>query len=160
MAPGRERHRARESYSAPAARQLICWGSPPWQAVPCPRSTIARRARHCRLRRREDTGLGEVIHPAVSRRPDLSGIATLEDPLDAFAARALLAQASERSLDARFDERVPQSAYEVVLTPQGELRWLETRGDRVVRHAQEPDTGVVKRSMGWLFSLLPLEPLL
>ncbi|MGM1052898.1 MAG: phospholipase D family protein [Pseudomonadota bacterium] len=64
------------------------------------------------------------------------------------------------ALDERFDERVPQSAYEVVLTPQGELRWLETRGDRVVRHAQEPDTSVVKRSMVWLFSLLPLEPLL
>lgn len=50
----------------------------------------------------KDTRLGQVIHPDVSRKPDRSGIAPLEDPLDAFAARALLAQASDRSLDVQY----------------------------------------------------------
>ncbi|HBC34768.1 MAG TPA: hypothetical protein DC045_10700, partial [Marinobacter adhaerens] len=49
-----------------------------------------------------DTRLGSAVGREIETHPDLSGITTLEDPLDAFVARALLAEASERSLDVQY----------------------------------------------------------
>jgi putative cardiolipin synthase len=46
-----------------------------------------------------DTKLGKAISPMVDSHPGVSGIYPLPDARDAFAARALLAQGAERTLD-------------------------------------------------------------
>src|SRR5690606_4307866 len=46
-----------------------------------------------------ETRLGRTLAPTVDAHPGLSGIYPLADPLAAFAARALLAEAAERTLD-------------------------------------------------------------
>ena len=48
------------------------------------------------------TSLGRALAPQVSRHPGRSGIHLLSDPLDAFAARMLLAHQAERSLDVQY----------------------------------------------------------
>jgi cardiolipin synthase C len=48
------------------------------------------------------TRLGKAIRPLVDANPGLSGIYLLGDARDAFAARAMLAQAAERTLDMRY----------------------------------------------------------
>src|SRR5205807_7557535 len=52
-----------------------------------------------------DTGhtkLGRTISPMVDAHPGVSGIYPLPDARDAFAARALLAQGAERTLDVQY----------------------------------------------------------
>lgn len=49
-----------------------------------------------------DTKLGRGISPLVESHPGTSGIYPLSDARDAFAARALLAQAAERTLDLQY----------------------------------------------------------
>jgi len=49
-----------------------------------------------------DTRLGAAVRPLTQARDGLSGIAPLQDGRDAFAARALLADAAERSLDVQY----------------------------------------------------------
>ena len=49
-----------------------------------------------------DTRLGKAIEPRVAAHPATSGIYPLLDGGDAFAARILLAQAAERSLDVQY----------------------------------------------------------
>ena len=52
-----------------------------------------------------DTGatrLGQAISPLVEAHPGMSGIFPLADARDAFAARALLARAAERTLDLQY----------------------------------------------------------
>ena len=49
-----------------------------------------------------DTRLGRAISPMVDAHPGVSGIYTLPDARDAFAARALLAQGAERTLDVQY----------------------------------------------------------
>jgi putative cardiolipin synthase len=49
-----------------------------------------------------DTRLGRAISPRVAAHPGTSGIYSLPDARDAFAARALLAQAAERTLDVQY----------------------------------------------------------
>ena len=48
------------------------------------------------------TRLGQAIAPQLRQHPELSGIYTLSDPLEAFAARMLLARAADRSLDVQY----------------------------------------------------------
>nr|WP_228290049.1 phospholipase D-like domain-containing protein [Marinobacter salsuginis] len=48
------------------------------------------------------TRLGRAVGYEVENYPGLTGIATLQNPLDAFVARALLAEASDRSLDVQY----------------------------------------------------------
>lgn len=48
------------------------------------------------------TSLGQALLPFTAQRPDTSGIYPLGNPQDAFAARALLAQAAERTLDVQY----------------------------------------------------------
>jgi putative cardiolipin synthase len=50
----------------------------------------------------DTTQLGRAISPLVDAHPGNSGIYPLTDARDAFAARALLAQAAERTLDAQY----------------------------------------------------------
>ena len=52
--------------------------------------------------RTADTRLGQAIGEEIENHPGLSGIATLENPLDAFVARVLLAEASDTSLDVQY----------------------------------------------------------
>ena len=50
----------------------------------------------------EDCRLGESIAPQIAVRPGLSGVLLLNDGRDAFAARVLLADAAERTLDVQY----------------------------------------------------------
>jgi putative cardiolipin synthase len=59
-----------------------------------------------------------------------------------------------------FDQRIPAAAYEVCLSPEGKLYWLERRVTGVVRHDVEPGTSFRQRAGVWLMSLLPIEWLL
>jgi putative cardiolipin synthase len=49
-----------------------------------------------------DTRLGEAVLPFTEARPGLSGVVPLADGRDAFAARAELADAAERTLDVQY----------------------------------------------------------
>lgn len=48
------------------------------------------------------TRLGQAIQPRLAEHPDASGIHSLDNPREAFAARALLASAAQRTLDAQY----------------------------------------------------------
>ncbi|MCZ2439988.1 MAG: phospholipase D family protein [Burkholderiales bacterium] len=48
------------------------------------------------------TALGRALAPRLQRHPDRSGLHLLGDPLEAFAARMLLAHAAQRSLDVQY----------------------------------------------------------
>lgn len=49
-----------------------------------------------------DTRLGRAIAPKLQAHPGLDGIVPLEEGVDAFAARALLARTAQRSLDIQY----------------------------------------------------------
>ncbi|SFM53610.1 Phosphatidylserine/phosphatidylglycerophosphate/cardiolipin synthase [Marinobacter pelagius] len=49
-----------------------------------------------------ETVLGQAITPKTEAHPGQSGVVLLPDPYDAFAARALLAEAAEASLDVQY----------------------------------------------------------
>lgn len=59
-----------------------------------------------------------------------------------------------------FSEQVPRRAYQVVLTPEGELNWIERVGGREVHHRVEPGTTRLDRGMVRVLSWLPIEWLL
>jgi len=59
-----------------------------------------------------------------------------------------------------FDERMPVDAYEVRLSDDRQLYWLETRQGQLVRHDKEPGTSFWQRAGVWLLSHLPIEWLL
>ncbi len=48
------------------------------------------------------TSLGRAIAPQLLQHPHQSGVHSLSDPLEAFAARMLLARSAERSLDVQY----------------------------------------------------------
>lgn len=50
----------------------------------------------------QDTGLGQLITPLAAAHPGKSGIVTLTEAQDAFAARLMLASAAEQSLDVQY----------------------------------------------------------
>lgn len=54
------------------------------------------------LEQAQTTPLGQSLAPLVAEHPGKSGIYPLSDPHDAFAARALLARAAERTLDVQY----------------------------------------------------------
>ncbi len=60
------------------------------------------RSRSGALTDTADTRLGTAIEPRVRSHPDTSGIFPLADGRDAFAARLLLAQTAERSIDIQY----------------------------------------------------------
>jgi cardiolipin synthase C len=59
-----------------------------------------------------------------------------------------------------FGSGLGTNAYEVRLDAEGDLIWLEQRGDRIVRHEREPGAGPWQRFVVWIVSLLPVEWLL
>jgi putative cardiolipin synthase len=59
-----------------------------------------------------------------------------------------------------FDRRIPAEAYEVRLSPEHKLYWLEQRGKTVLRHEVEPGTSVGERAGVAVLSMLPIEWLL
>jgi putative cardiolipin synthase len=61
---------------------------------------------------------------------------------------------------AAFNERMPAEAYEVRLSPGGQLYWLERRGKTVLRHDVEPGTSLRERASVSLMSILPIDWLL
>lgn len=65
-----------------------------------------------------------------------------------------------RRLERGFDEQVRALAYQVTLDDDGDLVWLERRGDEVIRHQREPETSWLKRTLVSVFAWLPIESLL
>ncbi|SHK12007.1 putative cardiolipin synthase [Marinobacter antarcticus] len=63
-------------------------------------------------------------------------------------------------MEARFQEQTRFTAYELVLDEDGHLQWLERNGEEVIRHGHDPGTGPLQRMLVFLFSILPIEPLL
>jgi putative cardiolipin synthase len=59
-----------------------------------------------------------------------------------------------------FEDSVPDSAYQVCLSQSGRLYWIERDGQRIVRHSVEPRTSLLRRSLVWFASWLPIEWLL
>jgi putative cardiolipin synthase len=59
-----------------------------------------------------------------------------------------------------FDERMPTEAYEVRLSPERQLYWLERRGKTVLRHDVEPGTSLRERTSVSLMLMLPIDWLL
>ena len=62
-----------------------------------------------------------------------------------------------RQLGDVFDRVVPQAAYEVRLTPEGALQWLERTESGLVVHDREPEATATRLAMVFLLSLLPIE---
>jgi putative cardiolipin synthase len=65
-----------------------------------------------------------------------------------------------RRIAAAFDDRIGSVAYEVRLSDDGDLYWLEYQDKEWVRHDTEPGTSFPGRVGVWLLSLLPIEWLL
>jgi putative cardiolipin synthase len=65
-----------------------------------------------------------------------------------------------RQIATAFDATVPKIAYEVRLTPHGELEWIDRTPDGVTRFDVEPGASAGKRSLVEFYSLLPIEWLL
>ncbi|MBT2133792.1 phospholipase D family protein [Croceibacterium sp. LX-88] len=59
-----------------------------------------------------------------------------------------------------FDSLIPGNAYEIVLTDDGELNWIERRDGLTIVHTKEPGTTAFQRGGIWLLSRLPIEWLL
>jgi putative cardiolipin synthase len=59
-----------------------------------------------------------------------------------------------------FDTGVPLAAYEVVLTPDGSLQWIERTAGGEKRYDTEPGTSFLKRLGVGTLSILPIDWLL
>ncbi len=64
------------------------------------------------------------------------------------------------SVSAAFEKNIPATAYEVVLSKDGQLNWVERRNGSVIVHKEEPGTTGFQRKGIWLLSHLPIEWLL
>ena len=65
-----------------------------------------------------------------------------------------------QSIAGTFAQRMPASAYEVRLAPDGTLRWIEHDGSKEIVYDNEPGTTFWKRLGVSLMSMLPIEWLL
>ncbi|MNJ65917.1 Cardiolipin synthase C [compost metagenome] len=63
-------------------------------------------------------------------------------------------------IDDTFNSGIARDAYEVRLTDDGNLYWLEQVGGQDVRHAREPNTSIWQRLGVGLLALLPIDWLL
>jgi len=63
-------------------------------------------------------------------------------------------------MDALFQSRIPMDAYEVRLSEEGRLGWVERRGAESLGYDTEPGTSLWKRAWVWFLSALPIEWLL
>jgi putative cardiolipin synthase len=62
-----------------------------------------------------------------------------------------------RTIQSAIHRRLPETAYQVLLSDDEKLYWVEHREGRVVRHDTEPGTSFWMRAGVWLMSLLPIE---
>lgn len=62
-----------------------------------------------------------------------------------------------KRIRAGIEQRLADSAYQVKLSEEGELYWLERRQGQVIRHDVEPGTGFWLRAGVRLMSLLPID---
>ena len=90
------------------------------------------------LRDTSDTALGRGIAPLVSQHAGLSGIYLLQGGPDAFAARALLAGAAQRTLDVQYYIWHPDLSGKLLLEA---LRSAAERGVRVRLLLDDNNTG-------------------
>ncbi|MGV8804182.1 MAG: phospholipase D family protein [Polaromonas sp.] len=90
------------------------------------------------LRDTAGTALGRGIAPLVSEHPGLSGIYLLQDGPDAFAARALLAAAAQRTLDVQYYIWHPDLSGKLLLQA---LHAAAERGVRVRLLLDDNNTG-------------------
>lgn len=60
-------------------------------------------------------------------------------------------------VEAAFDGGIPERAYEVHLDDDGDLYWLDRRGDDIVRLDSEPGTGWFKQGVVTVLGWLPIE---
>ena len=60
-------------------------------------------------------------------------------------------------IESSFDKDIPNSAYEVRLSDQGSVYWIERKDGEEIRHDSEPQIGFFKRSFVWFLSTLPIE---
>jgi len=65
-----------------------------------------------------------------------------------------------RQIQEAFDDAIPAAAYEVRLSREGRLYWLDRQGETPIRYDREPYTGFWKRVVVFLLSRLPIEWLL
>ena len=65
-----------------------------------------------------------------------------------------------RRMDEALARIVPERAYEVRLSGEGKLVWIERVAGREIRHDVEPGTGRLQRAAIWMISRLPIEWLL
>ena len=65
-----------------------------------------------------------------------------------------------QTIDRTFDTAIPANSYEVRLSNDGGLYWVERRGEELVRHNKEPGTSAWLRAAVWFLSLLPIDWLL
>jgi len=63
-------------------------------------------------------------------------------------------------LSALFDSALADTAYELRLTPAGEIEWIERTAAGEVRHGTTPETGMLRRLWIGFLALLPIEWLL
>ena len=74
------------------------------------------------------------------------------------------APAEAAQLCATLDRALPQGAYRLELRPaesgEAQIEWVGMEDGREVRYASEPMTSAWRRFQCWLYSLLPIEPLL
>jgi putative cardiolipin synthase len=92
---------ARSDFAGASARRMIplaavlllcaCASLPPLSGRPASRAIVDA-----------DTPLGRAVVPRAASMPGSSGVRALPDPLDAFAARMVLARAATRSLDVQY----------------------------------------------------------
>ena len=55
-------------------------------------------------------------------------------------------------------DRAPQTeAYQVILTPDGELEWIEITGQGEIRYHKEPKVGFFKRLFVKILGWLPID---
>jgi putative cardiolipin synthase len=65
-----------------------------------------------------------------------------------------------RQIGAAFDTTIPKVAYEVRVTPKGELEWIDRTPDGMTRFDVEPGASPGRRSLVEFYSVLPIEWLL
>lgn len=65
-----------------------------------------------------------------------------------------------KAIENAFNSGVPARSYALRLSPQGDVEWIERRGERTVIHVREPGTTALERTATWLLGQLPIEWLL
>jgi putative cardiolipin synthase len=62
-----------------------------------------------------------------------------------------------KEISTRLEQQMPEHAYQVLLSEEGAVYWLEQSGGRLIRHDVEPGTSIWLRAGVWFMSLLPID---